>query len=147
MMLQKFLLHKERKGFEGPQRLRHIHGNHKIRTDNQNCHLFFWKLTVNPTWKLFCTSRKTTNLQSRHRDWSANLIDNPNNPVELLYTVTRYSRRSTHPATTIVFFPQNLLGRWVGDNLQEDIANFSHRSERKVQRFRNRVIFWRSTTT
>ncbi len=100
IMLQKFLLHKERKGFQGPQKLKaYTWGNHKIRTEIQNCHLFFWKLTANPTWKLFCTSRKTTNLQSRHRDWSANLIDNRNNPVELLYTKTRYSSRSTHPAT------------------------------------------------
>ncbi len=36
----------------------------------------------------------------------------------------------------------NLWGRWVNDHPQEDLAKFGYRSERKVEMFRNYVIFW-----
>jgi hypothetical protein len=36
----------------------------------------------------------------------------------------------------------HLWGRWVDDHPQEDLAKFGYRSERKVEMFRNYVIFW-----
>jgi hypothetical protein len=53
-----------------------------------------------------------------------------------------------YPCFFVFFFCSNLLGRWVGNHPQEDVAKLSYTSERKIKkRFRNHVIFWQHPTT
>jgi len=48
-----------------------------------------------------------------------------------------------HPSPVgFLLFPKLWCRWWVGDHPQENLATFGYKSQRKVQKFRNHVIFW-----